>query len=281
MHDVRAESAPPDRVIARIADGQHGVVTFGQLLDAGVGRGSIRERVARGQLYRIHQGVYAVGFRAVSREARWIAAVFASGSEAALSHRSAATLWRLLPDRDGRIDVSVPGRAGRSPRAGIRIHRPRLLVDGEITSRLRIPVTTPGRTIRDLRRTAPAWEVRRATRQAEFLKLPLGGIETDGSRGDLETDFLTLCERHRIPAPEVNVKVGHFTVDFLWRAERVAVETDFYDHHRGRTAFRDDRARDLELRRRGFAVRRYSEEQVNAAPAAVAADLREALGLAP
>jgi very-short-patch-repair endonuclease len=110
--------------------------------------------------------------------------------------------------------------------------------------------------------------------------LPLGGIETDGSRSDLETDFLGLCERHRIPAPEVNVKVGRFTVDFLWRRERVAVETDFYDYHRGRTAFRDDRARDLELRRRGFAVRRYSEELVNERPGEVAADLRDALGLA-
>jgi uncharacterized protein DUF559 len=145
---------------------------------------------------------------------------------------------------------------------------------------LRIPVTTPSATIADLRRTAPAWEVRRATRQAEFLKLPLGGIETDGSRSDLETDFLALCERHRIPAPEVNVEIGRFTVDFIWREEWVAVETDFYDYHRGRVAFRDDRARDLELRRRGLAVRRYSEEQVNEQPAAVAADLRDALGLA-
>lgn len=150
-----------------------------------------------------------------------------------------------------------------------------------ITRHRGIPVTTPAATITDLRRTAPAWEVRRATRQAEFLKLPLGGIETDGSRSDLETDFLALCERHRIPAPEVNVKVGQFTVDFLWRAERVAVETDFYEYHRGRTAFREDRGRDLELRRRRFAVRRYSEELINDHPAEVAADLREALGLAP
>lgn len=150
-----------------------------------------------------------------------------------------------------------------------------------LTKRLDIPVTTPARTIEDLRRTAPAWEVRRATRQAEFLKLPLGPeIRTDGSRSDLETDFLRLCERHRLPRPEVNVKVGRLTVDFLWRAQRVAVETDFYEYHRGRVAFRDDRARDLELRRHGYGARRYSEEQVNDEPAAVMADLRDALGLA-
>jgi very-short-patch-repair endonuclease len=141
-------------------------------------------------------------------------------------------------------------------------------------------VTTPARTIADMRATRPPWEVRRATRQAEFLRLPLDGVVTDGTRSDLEEDFLALCRRHRIPRPEVNVSVGRWTVDFLWRAERVAVETDFYGYHRGRAAFRDDRARDLDLRRRGFAVRRYSEEQVNEDADAVVADLRDALGLA-
>ncbi len=209
-----------------------------------------------------------------------MAAVLACGSQAALSHRSAAVLWRLLPPRDGAVDVSISGRRGRGSQLGIRVHRPRLLRAREVTERLGIPVTAPARTIADLRRTASAWEIRRATRQAEFLALPLGAIETDGSRSDLEGDFLALCRRHRLPAPEVNVKVGPWTVDFLWRSQRLAVETDFYGYHRGRTAFRDDRARDLDLRRRGFAVRRYSEEQVNEDAAAVAADLRDALGLA-
>ena len=195
----------------------------------------------------MHQGVYAVGHRAVSAESRCIAAALACGPEAVVSHRSAA----------------CPIRSEMT------------------TRRWRIPVTTPARTIEDLRRVSPAWEVRRATRQAEFLKLPLGpDIRTDGSRSDLESDFLALCARHGLPRPEVNVKVGRFTVDFLWRKERVVVETDFYDYHRGRIAFRDDKARDLELRRRGYVVLRYSEEQVNEGAAEVMADLRDALGLA-
>lgn len=83
-----------------------------------------------------------------------------------------------------------------------------------------------------------------------------------------------------MPAPEVNVKVGRWTVDFLWRRQRVAVETDFYGYHRGRVAFQDDHARDLDLRRHGFAVHRFSEEQINDQAEEVAADLRDALGLA-
>lgn len=115
---------------------------------------------------------------------------------------------------------------------------------------------------------------------AGLKNLALGSaIETDGTRSDLERDFLRLCRRHGFPAPEVNVRVGGWTVDFLWREQRVAVETDFYDYHRGRIAFLDDHARDLALRRHKLDVRRYSEEQLNNEPAAVVADLRDALAL--
>ena len=51
------------------------------------------------------------------------------------------------------------------------------------------------------------------------------------------------------------------------------METDFYDYHRGKIAFQDDHARDLDLRRFGFEVRRFSERQVNEQPTEVIADL--------
>jgi very-short-patch-repair endonuclease len=127
----------------------------------------------------------------------------------------------------------------------------------------------------------PPWQLRRAIRQAEMAGYRLApDIPRDRTRSDLERDFLRLCRRHGIPDPEVNVKVGRWTVDFLWREARIAVETDFYGYHRGRVAFRDDRRRDLELRRAGFAVHHFSEEQVNDRPVEVIADLRVALGLA-
>ena len=47
--------------------------------------------------------------------------------------------------------------------------------------------------------------------------------------------------------------------------------------HRGRIAFQDDHARELDLRRGGFEVRRFSELQLNEEPEAVVADLRTAL----
>jgi very-short-patch-repair endonuclease len=273
--------AQPDLVVAELAARQHGVVSIGQLRARGISDDAVFGRVRSGWLHRIHRGVYAVGYLGTSKESRWMAAVLACGDRAVLSHMSAAALWRLLRPVDGPVDVSTSARSGRARRVGIRLHRSTTLSSGMVTERFGIPVTTPARTIEDLDGKVPPYLVRRATRQAEMAKYRLGpAIRGDGTRSDLERDFLALCRRHRVPAPEVNVKVGRWTVDFLWRRQRIAVETDFYDYHRGRVAFRDDRARELELRRQGFAVHRFSEEQVNEEPEEVAADLRDALGLA-
>jgi very-short-patch-repair endonuclease len=103
------------------------------------------------------------------------------------------------------------------------------------------------------------------------LGLPLGdGEKRDGTRSDLERDFLRLCRRCRLPAPEVNVRIGPHVVDFIWRDSALIVETDGYDYHRGRIAFQDDRARVLDLRVRGFDVIRVAEKQVNEEPRRVA-----------
>jgi very-short-patch-repair endonuclease len=139
-------------------------------------------------------------------------------------------------------------------------------------------VTKPTQTIADLRRAVSPRELRRAIRQAEISGLPLSAdSSTDRTRSDLERDFLRLCRHSRIPCPEVNVRIGRWTVDFLWRRERLVVETDSYAYHRGRIAFQDDRARDLDLRRRGFDVIRISEQQLNDESVAVAGAVARAL----
>ncbi len=55
-----------------------------------------------------------------------------------------------------------------------------------------------------------------------------------------------------------------------------AVETDDFRYHRGSIAFDADHARELELRRRGFTVRRFTGRQIDEQPGLVAADLRAA-----
>jgi len=100
-------------------------------------------------------------------------------------------------------------------------------------------------------------------------------------RSDLEEDFLALCHRHRLPAPEVNVRVGDHLVDFLWRERMVVVETDGYVYHRGRAAFEDDRARDLSLRGLGYDVMRFADSQIEGEPAQIAAVLGPRLATFP
>jgi very-short-patch-repair endonuclease len=226
-----------------------------------------------------------------------MAAVLACGEEAVLSHASAAALWGLLRPIEGPIDVSVPSYGGRKKRRDICIHRCGSLAAARmppsfgysepkrhtplVTVRKRIPVTSVGRTIEDLRGAVAPKLVRRARRQAELMGIRIDGVRSDRTRSDLERDFLRLCRRYGLPRPQVNVKIGRWTVDFLWPAHRLAVETDSWGYHRGRVAFEDDHARDLDLRRRGYETCRYTERQVCDEPSAVAADLAERLRRAP
>jgi len=198
---------------------------------------------------------------------------------AAVSHRSALSLWTLLPDNQAASDIIVCGNGGRRRRAEIRVHRSLTLVPGEVTLHRSIPVTTPSRTIADLREAIsarhsgaiPSRELRKAIRQANVIGLPVGARDAKvRTRSDLEADFVRLCRRHRLPPLEVNVRIGPYLVDFLWREKRLVVETDSYLYHRGEVAFQDDHARDLELMRQGFEVLRISELQLDEEPARVA-----------
>jgi Protein of unknown function (DUF559)/Transcriptional regulator, AbiEi antitoxin len=290
-----------DSEIARIAASQHGVVTAKQLSLVGLGRPAISERVTSGRLHRIFHGVYAVGHRAPSLHGRFMAAVLACGDDAALSHSSAAVLWELLKPLDGPVHVSIPTTSGRRSRRGIRLHRcPSLSTPAQpsssptylnqeggrgggrrTTRRHQIPVTTVTRTIEDLRATQllPPHLVRRAIRQAELKGHHLEGIESDRTRSDLESLFLALIQPHRdrIPPPEINRKLGRWTVDFLWRRQRVVVETDFWTYHRGSVAWQDDHARDLDLRSAGYAVLRFTDVQLEAEPERVIRDVEREL----
>jgi very-short-patch-repair endonuclease len=224
----------------------------------------------------MYRGVYAVGHVALSHEGRWMAAVLACGEGAVLSHRSAAQLFTLLPAAVETVHVTVP--FDRRPKhAGIAVHRSRTLTPAAITARERVPATKPWRTIEDLRRTESPELVRQAIRQADFLGLPLQNISTDRTRSELERLFLALCRRYGLPTPEVNVRIGPHLVDFLFREQRLAVETDGWKAHRGRQAFEDDRVRGLDLLKLGFELVRLSKRQIEDEPALVAVVLRDRL----
>ena len=292
-----AKNDTPDGGVAAAAARQHGVVTRRQLEAAGLGSKAITIRVRKGQLHRLHRGIYAVGHRAPTHHRRWIAAVLACGEGAVLSHHSAASLWELLKPIEGPIHVSVPSTTGRVKRRGIHLHRcPSLPTPREpscspsstwqgggrggrllTTHRHGIPLTTMQRTIEDLEGTVAPYLFRRARRQAELKGTHLRGAEPRRQRSELEEDFLALFLAHRFPHPETNVKLGRHEVDFLWRPHRLVVEADSFAYHGGSVSFHADRARDLDLREGGYTVLRFDEQQLEEEPERIAAAVREAL----
>ncbi len=311
---MRSKPANPDELVAGIAARQHGIVTTAQLGKAGLDRAAIRRRVAAGRLHRLHRGVYAVGHTAIAFEGRCLAAVFSCDPDAAgdgraetragdgraetragdgraetlsvraaLSHRSAAELWGFMQRAIGPVHVTVPADSGRRTREGLIVHRSRTL-DPENTAFIAgVRVTTAARTLADLRRGLSQELHQRATRRALDLGLVSRNpsiSETALTRSELERAFLRLCRRHRLPQPVVNARVGRYEVDFLWRDQRLVVETDGFRYHGSRDAFERDRARDADLQSRGFRVVRLTHRQLMNDPRKVARSIRGLLGSA-
>jgi len=269
--------------LARLAARQHGVITAAQLGAIGVPSQTISEWVRAGRLHRLHRGVYAVGHPRLSFEGRCLAAALAcsastssDGDRAGLvSHQSAAALWAILPAHSGPIHVTVRAGSGRKRHRRIVLHRSSTLGAADLTRHQGILVTRPSRTLRDLRRTGLHELYLRAARRAVDLRLVERPAPTaeELTRSELERAFLALCRRHRLPLPEVNVRVQGYEVDFLWRERRLVVETDGFGFHRNRAAFEADRARDARLQALGFRVVRFTYRRVTESPREVAAEL--------
>jgi len=298
---MQTESQPRDREIAKLADRQHGVVALWQLLALGLGLGAIKYRVASGRLHLVHPGVYAVGRRRLEWRGVLSAAVLAYGSEAVLSHRSAARLWGIRPDNRRDVDVTVPAR-GLRRRRGLHPHCVRDLDPCEVTKIDGIPVTTLPRTLLDLAEVVPKAHVIRALTEAERQRIfdlraleavmarspgrrgvrPLRHILSDAviepaTKQELEHRFLQFCHAAGLPRPKVNTQVEGYEVDVLWPESKLIVELDSWSFHRHRKAFEDDRERDALLLLAGRRVVRVTWRQLTREPNKLASRLRALL----
>ena len=104
------------------------------------------------------------------------------------------------------------------------------------------------------------------------------------TRTELEERFLALCRAADLPLPELNAYVvldGGFApqVDFVWRAQRLVVETDSRAFH-GTRAFEEDRRRDQRLMLGGWRVMRCTWRQVLTEPVELARTVRSLLAAA-
>jgi len=122
--------------VALIAGEQHGRLSFGQVQECGLSAKAILVRERRGQLHRVHRGVYAVGHEAWTLHGHFMAAVLAGGEGAVLSLAAAAALWGFLRWQPGGVDVIVPGDGGRTQKR-LHVHRARCLDPRDVTRHYR------------------------------------------------------------------------------------------------------------------------------------------------
>jgi predicted transcriptional regulator of viral defense system/very-short-patch-repair endonuclease len=294
-----------DQRLARLAERQHGLVSHRQLAAVGLSTKAVTRRVEKGRLLRIHRGVYAVGHAQQTSEARWMAAVMACGPGAVLSNLDAAALWKIYDGEGALVHVTRTTKTGQRL-AGVRVHRARRLEPDDITVRNGIPVTTVARTLLDLTDVLGPDRILRAMREADYLRLlDLDALNAAVQRAhgrrrlkvlkqalahhrpgqivrdELEHRFVELVRAAGLPAPDTNVKVQtrrrRYTVDCLWREQRVAVELDGRAAHARTLAFESDRRKDAALSAIGLHPLRFTWYRVTNEPDEVIAELEGTL----
>jgi len=290
----RHEMRVGDAAVMAIAASQHGVVTTAQLASAGLSRDAIVHRVRVGRLRRLHRGVYLVG-PLTGPLTKEMAALFACGERAALSHATAGARGGLLPDSPV-VHVSAAGNLRRH--GGVRVHRVARLHSADITVRDGCRLTTPARTLADLASHLATRELQRAVEEAQVQRLVTRhelltllpsrsspalrrAIEDHQepalTRSEAERRLLDLIRSAQLPPPRTNTRVGRYEVDFFWPDQRLVVEVDGFAFHSTRAAFERDRLRDANLHAAGRRVMRVTWRQIAREPEALIARLATAL----
>ena len=297
-----------DAALLAYAAPRHWVVSSAELRVLGIGYSAAARRARGGWLFRIHRGVYGVGRPDLARPGWWRAGALAYGPSALLADRSASALHHLLPERGRIVHVCLP-RAGVRSRDGIRARESLTLAAEDRTVVDGIPCTSIARTLVDLGDESTPRDVERAVDKAEILGVfDLKAIEAALDRAgprrgaavlrrvlrEYATPMLTECElEERLLAivravgtsgPEVGAWVTPpdggppLQVDFLWRRERLVIETDGRAVHAARRAFESDRLRDQRLALAGLRVVRFTWRQVVHEPRRVAFTVARLLG---
>jgi hypothetical protein len=140
--------------------------------------------------------------------------VLACGPDAALSHRSAAALWQIVPRWPSTSEVTAPSKHRLE---GIHVHRSPHI---DATTHYGIRVTTPLRTLVDLADILPPKQLTRAPNEAQVQRRVTAAERTSlltrypgrrtaqltpergATRSDLEDRFIRFLKRHRLPLPE-------------------------------------------------------------------------------
>lgn len=292
-------------MVVELATTQKALITRGQLVARGIRATTIDEWVAGGRLHALYPGVYSIVVGSLlPLGARELAAVYACGAGAVLSHRPAAEWWELIDGRRGfHLQVTVPDRRIDAPK-GIYAHFSQLLRADECQIHNGIPVTSPARTVFDLASQAPTWELARAYEegliQGRFSRDSMirMAMRHKGRRGITKIRALidrdappsvTIREAHRrllelirasdLPHPRTEFVIDGRPADIVWEDAKLVVEMDGAAFHNTPSRIERDKLRDSKLAALGYLVVRVTWKELSERPAAVIARIASTYAL--
>jgi very-short-patch-repair endonuclease len=282
------------RRLNQIAASQHSLITVDQAFVAGLSPGQIRHKLATGEWLIMRRRVYAVGGVPPTWAQAVAAAALSLQPGAWVSHSTAGRLWGLPAVTGEEIDILVD-LDRRVRMAGVRTHRSQALFSADLTHHLRIPVTSPERTLVDLSATLDEAALgrilddalRRRLIRLERLRACVGRLgKSPGRRpvlvhallaarlpgydpgdSDLETRVLRALVAAGLPVPvqQYRVRLGGRTyrIDLAYVPEKIAIEPDGWDSHRTRSAFDADRVRANALVLDGWTLLRFTSRSTD------------------
>jgi very-short-patch-repair endonuclease/predicted transcriptional regulator of viral defense system len=302
-----------DERMEALALRQHGLITFDQAITAGLTESGIRHRRSKRRLVEVHPRVYRLAGAIDTPNLRAHAAVLAAGADAAISHTSAAALYRLPGFTIDPVVLTIPRRWSRSL-AGVGVEQSLAMPPHHCRVVEMIPCTSLARTLFDLCGTVRARRAERALDTAlarRAITLPaLWRVFVDlaehGRAGtvvmrtllmargttyvppasELEARFVELARAQGLEGPQRQVDLGDADswigrVDFLFRSARLVVEVDSAEFHDGMLDRDGDAERDRRLESDGWTVLRFRWRDVVDRPEFVARSIRFRYAIAP
>ncbi|MFJ8083559.1 hypothetical protein ACIQ6Y_23495 [Streptomyces sp. NPDC096205] len=304
--------------LGALAEG--GVLVTSRAVEAGWPRHALSRWLTSRGWARVRNGVWAEPGRTVDTQLR-LKAVQAVRPELVVSHGAAARLWRIetLTGRAAtdQLEFTSPTSTGRTTLPGARLHRLPLPQTEVVVLRSGLRVTEAPRTLADLLRSGPRDNALVAVDSALGYRR-VGGVrrpplvspaalavalEAPYKGAARARQWLTLADRasgspaetiarlrmhdaglHPETQAEVRTREGtRRYLDFLFRAQGLAVEIEGYAYHGTRDAHRRDITRFNELLRCPdiHTLLRFTAEDVFHHPTLMIQQIREVLNPEP
>jgi hypothetical protein len=266
-------------VLADLAEQHHGVVASHHLDELNLTKRQREWLLASQWMLRNRYGAYRLAGVPPTWRGELLSAVWAGGTRAFASHRSAAAVRGLPGIEQGIQEVQCP-RWRRARHEGLVVHESTVLDDVDITVVDGIPVTSVERTILDLGAVCSPLTVERAMEDAVrrgltnfdalhdtlarlgkrgrngtgVLRAILDGRDEDARLTDTDREklMLQIFRRNGLPDPVPQFVITHHgrfiaRVDAALPELRIAFEYESYQWHTSKEALDRDTARRRKL----------------------------------